>query len=342
MWKFASYIKNHKIALLGVGKCLADRYENIDYWSLYIDTSGWMVRRMFKLYEHLPRSLQKMAKGEYWYGEWKAHIADYDVVIICSGIRGRDVIEYIQDRNPNARILVHLESPLDDNDRKHPRFYRGLKNLEFSTFDKNDSIRYGIPFVRLYYDPEYFGPLSMPFHEIMKTAQKNGIQQDVYYVGHVHHRLDRLLEIQDILETQGISHKFTLVKQRHHHYDRKYEPYLTDQEIPYAEVLQNVLQSRCILEVSQSYQRGMTYRAMEAAVFRKRLITSNPYAKDYEYYTSERVFILGVDPIEKLKEFVRRECPWGGDKADISVYTPEHWLDKLLFGGEMPEASTCL
>lgn len=337
MWKFESYIKDHKIALVGVGKCLADKYENIDFWNIYVDMSGWADRRMFKLYEHLPRPLQKMTHGDRWYDEWKAHIADYDVVIIGSGIRGRDVVEYIQERNPDARIIVHFESPLEDTDRKHPRFYQGLKNLEFSTFDKNDSIKYGIPFVRLYYDPEYFGPLSTPFPEIVKAAQKNGIQQDVYYVGHVHHRLERQLEIREMLEAQGISHKLVLVKQRHHHYTPEQEQYLTDRDIPYTEVLQNVLQSRCILEVSQTYQRGMTYRAMEAPVFRKKLITNNPYAKDYEYYTPERVFILGVDPIENLKGFVRGDCPWGEDDEVVSIYTPEHWLDGLLFGGEMPE-----
>lgn len=335
MWKFESYITNHKIALLGVGKCLADRYENIDYWPLYVNTRGWVNSRKFKLYEHLPRALQKMVGGDYWYGEWKAHIAEYDAVIISSGIRGRDVVEYIKECNPDAQIFVHFESPLDDDDRKHPRFYQGLKNLEFSTFDKNDSIRYGIPFVRLYYDPEYFGPLSMPLPELMEIARKNGIQQEVYHVGHVHHRLERQLEIREILEAQGISNKFILVKQRHHRYAKKYEPYLSDKDIPYTEVLQDVLQSRCILEVSQSYQRGMTYRPMEAAFFRKKLITTNPYAKDYEFYTPERIFILGADPIEKLKEFVRRECPWGEVETAL-VYTPEHWLDGVLFGGEMP------
>lgn len=336
MWKFESYIKNHRIALLGVAKCLADRYENIDYWPLYASTHGWVNSRKFKLYEHLPRALQKMAHGDQWYGEWKSHIADYDVVIISSGIRGRDVVEYIQERNPSARVIVHFESPLGDSDRKNPRFYQGLKNLEFSTFDKNDSIKYGISFVRLYYDPEYFGPLSIPFPEIVENARKNGIQQEVYYAGHVHHRLDRQLEIREILEAQGISHKFVLVKQRHRCYAKKYEPYLTDKDIPYTEILQDVLQSRCILEVSQSYQRGMTYRPMEAAVFHKKLITTNPYAKDYEFYTPERVFILGTDPIENLKEFVRGECLWGEDEKAIAVYTPEHWLDGLLFDGEMP------
>ena len=187
--------------------------------------------------------------------------------------------------------------------------------------------------MRLYYDPEYFGPLSMPLSEIMEIARKNGIQQELYHVGHVHHQLGRQLEIREILEEQDISNKFILVKQRHHRYTKKYELYLSDKDIPYTEVLQDVLQSRCILEVPQSYQRGMTYHLMEAVFFRKKLITTNSYAKDYEFYTSERVFILGADPIEKLKEFVRWECPWGEEETAL-VYTPEHWLEGFCSVGK--------
>lgn len=337
MWKFESYIKNHKIALLGVGKCLADQYENIDYWPIYTDRKGWTARQAFKLYEHLSRSLQKFVKGDRWYDNWKVHIADYDVVVVGSGVRGRDVIEYIQDCNPNARILVHFESKLDDDDRKNPRFYRGLKNLEFSTFDKSDSKQYGIPFVLLYYDPTYYGPLSTPLTEIRKIAVQNGIQQDVYFVGKVYDRLDRLMRIREILEEQEISHKLYIVKNTHRHYSKANARYLFDKGVSYTEVLQNVMQSRCILEILQNGQNGMSYRAMEAAIYHKKLITDNKHAKEYDFYTPERVFILGVDAIDKLKEFVCREAPWGEDKADVSMYTPQHWLDELLFGGEMPE-----
>ncbi len=337
MWRFESYIKNHKIALMNSCECLAEQYENIDYWTLYRDKRGWGDKRLFKLYEHLPAHLRKVIQGSYWYGEWKSIIDQYDVVIVNNVLRGRDVIEYIQSYNPHARIIVYFESKLDDDDRKNPRFYNGLKNLEFFTFDKNDSQRYGIPFVRLYYDPAYFGPLSLPLSEIKKKAAQNGIQQEVYYAGRVHDRLDRLMKVREILETQGISHKLFILKNFHRHYGKSYEKYLSNQKIAYSEILQNVMQSRCILEIPQKGQRGMTYRAMEAAIYHKKLITDNKYATDYEFYTPERVFILGVDPIDKLKEFVQQDCPWGDEKADVSMYTPEYWLDKVLFGGEIPD-----
>ena len=81
-----------------------------------------------------------MTKETFWYGEWQSCIENYDVVIIDNDIRGRGVIEYIQSRNPNVRIIVYFESTLANNDRKNPRAYRGIEHLKFFTFDKNDSV----------------------------------------------------------------------------------------------------------------------------------------------------------------------------------------------------------
>ena len=41
-----------------------------------------------------------------WYGEWKYKVKDVDTVILSDGIRGRDVIEYIHEKNPDARITI--------------------------------------------------------------------------------------------------------------------------------------------------------------------------------------------------------------------------------------------
>lgn len=57
MWRFEEYIKDHKIALLGIGNILAKEYDNIDFYPLYRLLMGYIEKRRFKIFEHLPNGL---------------------------------------------------------------------------------------------------------------------------------------------------------------------------------------------------------------------------------------------------------------------------------------------
>ncbi len=339
MWHFEEYIRYHKIAVLGVVKGLADQYDNIDYWPLYRHLSGFADKELFKLYEHLPHCWKKHVGGDRWYGDWKYNVSDYDTVIIGNGLRGRDLIEYIQDRNPKVRIIVHFESLIGESNRKDPVRYKGLKNLEFSTFDKGDSEKWGIRHIPFYYDPRYYDS-SCPALETWKKEMKGGkeIRQDVFFVGSAFDRAERLVDIHKIFLDQGVSDKMVIVKNPHRHYGKTVKAYLTEQRMTYTEVLQEILQSRCVLEVLQEGQQEKSLRPMEAAIFQKKLITDNPYATDYESYTPENVFIIGVDKTEKLKQFVYQPCRPISETI-LLRYTPQYWLESLLFGRDEAEQS---
>lgn len=174
MWKFESYLEEHKIAMLDIGECLAEQYENIDVWPVYRPLTKRWEKNQFKIYEHLPCCIKRKIDGSQWYGEWKYHIADYDTIIIGNSLRGRDVIEYIQKRNPTARIIVYYTSIIDEGNRKDPRRYAGL-DIEFCTFDKGDSERLGIRYL-----PYYYSLLSTPLAELRKKTASFRPKQDVF------------------------------------------------------------------------------------------------------------------------------------------------------------------
>ena len=211
MWKFETYLKNHKIAMLGIGECLAEQYENIDTWPIYRPLAKRLDKNLFKLYEHLPHSIQRKIDGSRWYGDWQHHIADYDTVVIGNSLRGRDVIEYIQKRNPKARIIVYYTSIIDEGNRKDPRRYAGL-DIEFCTFDKGDSERFGIRYL-----PYYYSLLSTPVAELRKETASFRPKQDVFFVGMAYDRAEKLVKMHEIFQAQGVTDKLVIVKNRSGH-----------------------------------------------------------------------------------------------------------------------------
>ena len=308
---------------MDVAETLAEQYENIDYWNLYRPLESSSEKRRFRLFEHLPQWMKRKMNGSRWYGAWQKNISDYDTVIIGNSLRGRDVIEYMRERNPHIRIIVHYTSLIGKGNRKDPRRYGGLE-IEFSSFDEGDSVEWGIRYV-----PFYYSPLVRPLADLRK---RNGnIAQDVFFVGMAYDRAEKLLEVHKLFLEQGIRDKMVIVRNPHRYYKDSIKKHLSDKHMTYDEIIEEILHSRCILEILQQGQRGISLRPMEAAAFQKKLITDNENIVNYDLYSRENVFILGVDPAERLKAFVSEPYKPVSD-APLEKYMPQYWLDALLFG----------
>ncbi|MBP3231261.1 MAG: hypothetical protein J6M33_03095 [Anaerovibrio sp.] len=330
MWNFEEYIKDHKIALLGVGNILANEYDNIDFYPLYRLLTGYIEKRRFKIYEHLPNGLKKYTNRGQWYDRWQDFIEAYDVVIIGNDLRGRDLIEYLQERNPKAKIIVYYESIIGRKNRKHPARYKGINNLEFVTFDKGESEELDIRYVQFYYDPMYFDANSPSVSEWIRLKGNFDIKQDVFFVGRSYDRIGKLVDIHSFFEATGIKDKMVIMKSPHHLYQPKYQKYMTDKRMAYSDVIREIFQSKCVLEVLREGQRSMSYRPIEAVVWGKKLITNNIYAAEYDMYSQSNVFILGVDDNSRIKEFIDTPLePY--PKELVEKYSPQNWLETLLF-----------
>ena len=64
-----------------------------------------------------------------------------------------------------------------------------------------------------------------------------------------------------------------------------------NQGLNYSEVLKNIEQSNCILEINNADQRGFTVRFKEAVCFNKKLLTSNKEVMKSQYYNPEFIYV---------------------------------------------------
>lgn len=185
------------------------------------------------------------------------------------------------------------------------------QNKPIFTFDKEDSLALGLRFI----------PQMYPFRLIDKEKRKMkvpDIKYDCFYLGKQYDK-DReqlVTELEKILANNGITSRFYLV-------DGKETKYIS-----YKENIAYVLSSRCIIEFVMKGQSGLTIRTMESLAYEKKLITNNKHIIDYDFYHPDNIFILGIDDLGKIGDFINkpyRLVP----RSIVEEYDVNEWIKKI-------------
>lgn len=84
-----------------------------------------------------------------------------------------------------------------------------------------------------------------------------------------------------------------------------YQPFLN-----YEKIISIIKESKCIVDIPQNGQKGITLRVLEALFFRKKLYTTNTSICEYDFYDKDNVFIANIDSDKDLYDFVNSPfCP---------------------------------
>lgn len=154
------------------------------------------------------------------------------------------------------------------------------------SFSREDCKQYGLGFN----PPPYF-------HEI--AYHSNNETVDICFVGKDKGRLENVLKWKKEFEDQGFTTEFIITPD--HPYDQS--PYYS-KPISYTESVKVSARSKAIFDFIEIDNSGQSMRVMEALFTHKKIITNNRLIVDYDFYRPENFFIINVDPINKLKEFM--------------------------------------
>lgn len=97
--------------------------------------------------------------------------------------------------------------------------------------------------------------------------------------------------------------------------------------LSYQNTLKELRSTNCILEIVQEGQTGISWRAMEALVFNKKLLTNNKKMKEFKFYNPEYIQIFdNVDDID---------FNWCKQKTAVSYgyqneYSPVNFIETIL------------
>ncbi|MGN0946124.1 MAG: hypothetical protein ACI4N8_06505 [Megasphaera sp.] len=285
----------------------------VDVFTIYRDIHG-----ISKLFFKLRHCLNHSNKSQWYNPEWAVRVSDYKIIILFDAFDDSDIVEYICRKAPNARLIIYYYNMI-----KRVELLDKIKALkcEIWSFDKNDVIKY-----KLKYNPQfYFRKIDFDSDIIRDFDYKS----DVFFVGKDKNRLSSLMNIDMQLKNSGIQTKFIVVGDRQHSYTNKQKRFL-GRHISYAECIEYVKHTKCIFDMVQKGQKGMTLRVVEAMFFNKKLITNNDNILYMDFYNSQNIYVIGHDNRSMSDFILQTRARW--PEKFIHEYSFENWLNNFMNG----------
>jgi hypothetical protein len=88
-------------------------------------------------------------------------------------------------------------------------------------------------------------------------------------------------------------------------------------------------QTNVILDLIRDKQSGLSFRIFEAMAYQKKIITSNAYVKDYDFYNPNNILILDENNVQIDSTFF--VTPYQPIPEEIyQKYTLSHWVNTIF------------
>lgn len=298
--------------------------------------SGAFLLYQSRMEKHLLRGLMDFHL-ENWvcrrsFSRAEIQLKDYKLIVINELNRAPfPFIQYLRKKNPDCRMvyhywnsLFHMEQAPAEKRREFEKFIKSREKYHFfiTSFDRVDCERYGF-----IYSPQFIPGWNVPedWTEGISEEQKT----DVFFIGKDKNRLSYVMEIKKLLDDLQLTSCIRIFPDNHHKkYSKEEMKYLMNRKIPYGDVIRQDIKSRAILDVVQDRQQGLTWRAIEALLLKRKLITTFSEIKNYDFYRKGNIFIWGEDDPSQLKNFI--ETPYQEiEKGIADQYTFRGWLQNL-------------
>ena len=246
----------------------------------------------FVLGSNLRNALQKLKSGDV------VVIAEYTDPILISTIAKivpEDVSRYIWLWNHKGINRLFTDNLLT------------IKKLNYQviTYDELDASRFGFR-----WHTQFFN--IRPYHET--TLSDNPITYDFFFVGYAKNRVEEIKTIHSMLSSYSCN--FVIVQNNSDY-------------IPYTKYMEMAMQARCIVEIVHTGDLACTLRPLEAIAIRRKLLTNNPAVRNYSFYRSQNIFIVGEDDIDNLSTFLG--SPFEPLSSEIiDSFDVNSWIDSFL------------
>jgi len=256
-------------------------------------------------------------------------LSKYDIIILDETIYPNRIIRNIRRRNKNCKLIYWMWNTVDYSNSKL-RLYnrwkiwkelltmRNYYNFTISSFDKGDCEKYNITYNNQV--APYFNDLTI----------SNKLEKTIFFFGLDKGRLPYIKELYNEFTKYGYFCDFNVVPDARKKYNLSSFGAVTKQSFqPYKEIIKCEAPVKALLEILQNGQEGITWRALEALFYKKKLITNYKEIKQYDFYNPNNIFILGVDDIERFKVFMSTKFE-DVPKEYVNKYTFRGWLSNMM------------
>ena len=240
-----------------------------------------------------------------------------DDVLIFS-IENAKELKIISSHLKSKKISIFFWNPVSSFSGNKKKKLEQIKKLgKVFTFDPEDARIHQLELVNQVY---------RNINEVKNDKYQEN-SWDIYFVGQDKGRIDVIKNLHDLFKNLEFKTKFIIVgsKTKNTH---KENLKFSEKSINYIENLRYIMHSKCLLEVTQKNQAGLTIRALEAAFLGKKLITNNTSILHTNLYHPTRIFILDKDNINDIKYFI--ESPLEIlSKEQLAPYEFSNWCNQF-------------
>lgn len=233
-----------------------------------------------------------------------------------------------KERWKNAFFVMYMWDSVKN--RKHTLDYVPYCDRVF-TFDKSDVALHSFDFRPLFYLDLY--------SSIRRSS--NSIDYDVCFMGTAHSdRYSIVKRLQEWGNANGLKCYFYLYMQNKTFYyinkltKKNGDPSIEEisfNKLSAAEIVNVVRSSKAVLDIQHFKQTGLTMRTLETLGAGKKLITTNPGVKEYDFYHKDRVMVIDrFKPDEMLNLDFFREDNSQIPEAVLEKYSIGSWLNDIL------------
>lgn len=236
----------------------------------------------------------------------------YDKILFCRGDRIPDFV--LQQLYTQGKQLINYQC---DGVEMCPDIFS--KSRFFSSifsFDKEDIIKY--PELKLRFITNFY---LENYNEIID------VEHDLYYIGV---GLQERIEVLENLKKDLPRRNMLLMVGGKQNHDRPSSIIYTD-GISYKENLNNVVKSKCLIDIKINVHNGLSFRFFEALYYQKKIITNNSDVINYEFYHPDNIMVVDYNDIDakKISAFLDTDYIQI-DQLIVQRYSFKVWLKRIL------------
>lgn len=255
-----------------------------------------------------------------WYGDWKERLTEYKAIIIFQSLFGNEIFSYIRNKGYNGKLICYYR------DTQNMKWIRKgchadeLKtvedDIEVWTFDSEDAKKYDIR-----YNPQFYFEIT--------DDNYTSIKYDAVFVGAVHNREKDINLLYHKLINKCLKVNFIVQYNKNCRLKKTKGVHYITNNMDYEKIIQADCQSRCIVEIMNEKQRGMTVRSLESLFLQRKLITNNMAIKEMNFYHPDNIFIDGVDDWNEFLDWLKK--PFREVPLKIrNEYLASRWLERFF------------
>lgn len=217
--------------------------------------------------------------------------------------------------HPNKDIIVRFHDVLSINDKKLiKKIKQKLPQIVIESYSKIDSRQNSIKYRPNGVSPEFINQFDCPYRDFLYKF--DGAKSD----------LNNKIRTEPLdLINKEI---FTIYKEIRAWISAKTNDSL-ENYLPYNEYCRISATAEIVIDLSRvNLTEGFSFRIPEALFLNRKIITDRIILMNEPFYSTDRVFIIGHDPLSRLKEFLEKDIPALSSNI-LKYYDSSLWWTKF-------------